>query len=150
AIAITSFVAAEIILLVFALLMPSRTKKGARTMWEIEGFKLFMEKAEKYRAQFSEKEGLFEKYLPYAMIFGITGMWIENMKRIYGEEYFASYHPYWYIGHVGAFDTNSLTSSMNSLATSMASTMASSPSSSGSGGGGFSGGGGGGGGGGGW
>lgn len=79
---ISSFVANIIILIIFALIIPSRTVEGAEAVWKINGFKLFMTKAEKYRAPFHEKEGLFEKYLPYAMIFGVTKMWVENMKKI--------------------------------------------------------------------
>lgn len=145
-----SLFATVIILIIFAILMPSRTVEGEEIAWEIKGFKLFMTVAEKYRAPFHEKEGLFEKYLPYAMIFGVTEMWVENMKKIYGEDYFNSYHPIWYYGYVGNFDAGTFSNSMTDLSSSMASTLASSPSSSGSGGGGFSGGGGGGGGGGGW
>lgn len=143
--------AAAIIVLVFAFLMPQRTLMGAEENKKVLGFKLYMETAEKYRQRFNEKENIFEKFLPYAMIFGITGLWIEKMKLIYGEKYFDSYHPIWYTGAaMTAFDPVSINSTMTSLSTHMSSTLASSPSSSGSGGGGFSGGGGGGGGGGGW
>jgi len=150
AMAIIALILNDIVLLIFVFLMPSQTVAGAEKIWEIKGFKLFMTKAEKYRAPFHEKEGLFEKYLPYAMIFGVTKMWVENMKKIYGENYFNTYHPIWYYGYVGNFDADTFSSSITDLSNSMASTLASSPSSSGSGGGGFSGGGGGGGGGGGW
>lgn len=139
------------IFLFFSFLMRRRTEEGAEALWQTRGFKLYLSKAEKYRQQFYEKENIFEKFLPYAMVFGITGLWISNMKKIYGEEYFNSYHPYWYTGYAFAhFDANSFEKSINSLSSSMVSTMASNPSSSGAGGGGFSGGGGGGGGGGGW
>ena len=149
-IVVVSFFAAIAILIIFAILMPSRTVEGEKIAWEINGFKLFMTTAEKYRAPFHEKEGLFEKYLPYAMIFGVTKMWVENMKKIYGDNYFNTYHPIWYYGYIGNFDAETFSNSISDLSSSMASTLASSPSSSGSGGGGFSGGGGGGGGGGGW
>ena len=144
-------IVSAIILFVFAFLMRKRTEKGAEVFWQIKGFKLYMSLAEKYRQQFQEKEGLFEKFLPYAMVFGITSLWIANIKKIYGEEYFTQYHPYWYAGYAFAsFNASSLEQSINSMTSAMTSTMSSSPSSSGSGGGGFSGGGGGGGGGGGW
>lgn len=142
---------AGLITLFFSFLMRRRTREGAEAFWQVQGFKLFMTKAEKYRQQFHEKEGIFEKLLPYAMVFGITSIWINNMKKIYGEKYFNTYHPYWYAGYaLASFNADSFTNSIDSLSNTMTSTMASSPSSSGSGGGGFSGGGGGGGGGGGW
>ena len=136
-----------IILLVFGLLMPKRTQKGAELNWRVKGFKLYMETAEKYRSQFNEKENIFEKFLPYAIMFGIAKLWAQKMELIYGKEYFATYHPVWYIGAIGNFNADSFTSNLNSLSSSIASNAG---TASGAGGGGFSGGGGGGGGGGGW
>ena len=84
-------------------------------------------------------------------MFGMTHKWIKAMKNIYGEEYFANYHPVWFYGMNGrAFEFDTFAANIESVSSDMATTMATSPSSSGSGGGGFSGGGGGGGGGGGW
>ncbi len=57
---------------IFLMFMPKRTQKGAELNWQIKGFKLYMETAEKYRQQFFEKENMFEKLLPYAIVFGIT------------------------------------------------------------------------------
>ncbi|MDO8495688.1 MAG: DUF2207 domain-containing protein [bacterium] len=140
-----------IIFFVFAAIMPKRTLKGATLYRRILGLKLYVEKAEKYRQQFNEKENIFERFLPYAIMFGMTKKWIRAMKQLYGEKYFNTYHPYWYYGYAyGSFDFNDFTNSIDSMSSSMASTLSSNPSSSGSGGGGFSGGGGGGGGGGGW
>jgi len=135
------------IIFLFSVIMSKRTPKGAELNWRIKGFKLYMKTAEKYRQQFNEKENIFEKFLPYAMIFGITKLWVKKMKQLYGEDYFQTYHPVWFIGPMGAFDIDSFTSELNSISSSMSSRPG---SSSGFGGGGFSGGGGGGGGGGGW
>lgn len=135
------------IVLLFGILMPKRTPQGAELNWRIKGFKLYMETAEKYRSQFNEKENIFEKFLPYAIMFGIAKLWAQKMELIYGKEYFATYHPIWYVGSIGNFDANSFASNLNSLSSSIASSAG---TSSGAGGGGFSGGGGGGGGGGGW
>ena len=147
----------SIIFIVFAIIIPRRSIEGAKMMRKIEGFKLYMKTAEKYRQQFNEKENIFEKYLPYAMILGITGLWIEKMKKIYGEDYFNTFHPIWFVGPgFEHFDAGSFDNAISSLSSNMSSALASSPSASGSsgwsggGGGGFSGGGGGGGGGGGW
>jgi uncharacterized membrane protein len=142
-----SLLLSGIIILVFGFIMPSRTMKGAELNWQIKGFKLFMETVDKDRAVFYEKENIFEKFLPYAIMFGITGIWIKRMKEIYGEEYFATYAPMWYAGNVAAFDADSFSSTVDSLSSAIA---ANTSSPSGSGGAGGSGGGGGGGGGGGW
>lgn len=135
------------IIFIFAFLMPKRTPAGAELNWQIKGFKLFMETVDKYRAEFYEKENIFEKFLPYAIVFGITGLWIKKMKEIYGEDFYRNYAIGWYVGSLGSFDADSFTKSIDSLSSAIASST-SSPS--GSGGAGGAGGGGGGGGGGGW
>lgn len=131
--------------------MPKRTAEGAKLIGRVRGFKLYLDKVEKYRQQVLEKQNTFEKMLPYAILFGMTAQYIRKMKSIYGEDYFSSYHPAWYYyGTLGTFNVDQFSSQISNLSSSMASTISSSPSSSGAGGGGFSGGGGGGGGGGGW
>lgn len=140
-----------IVCIIFGLIMTRQPEKGAKLARRIKGFKMYMLKAEKYRQQFNEKENIFERFLPYAIMFGITKQWINNIKNIYGEEYYRSYMPAWFIGSsLASFDASSMNSVITGLSNSMSTTLASNPSSSGSGGGGFSGGGGGGGGGGGW
>jgi hypothetical protein len=142
-----SLILSGIILFSFSFIMPKRTPAGAELNWEISGFKLYMETVDKDRAEFYERENIFEKFLPYAIVFGITSLWIKKMKEIYGEEYFNNYAPAWYAGNLEAFNAESLTSAMDTLSSSIASNT-SAPS--GSGGAGGAGGGGGGGGGGGW
>lgn len=147
-VAILSVAAAAIILIIFGLIMPKRTPKGAELNWRIQGFKLYMKTAEKYRQQFNEKENIFEKFLPYAMVFGMAKLWIKKMEQLYGKDYFTNYHPAWYTGTtIAGFNANNFVSQIDSLSASIASNTG---SSSGGGGGGFSGGGGGGGGGGSW
>lgn len=137
-----------LIFLIFSFIMPKRTLAGAENYWKIKGFKLFMETVDKDRARFYEEENIFERFLPYAVLFEITDLWIKKIKEIYGEEYFASHVPAWYVGSsLGGFNADSFNSTLDSLSSSIASNV-SAPS--GSGGSGSSGGGGGGGGGGGW
>jgi uncharacterized membrane protein len=130
-------------LLIFGLIMPARTVPGARARESTLGFKEFLERVEveRYRKMITSPE-MFEKYLPYAMAFGVADKWAKAFESMNLEP------PTWYVGTSGApFNVGSFTSSMSSMATSAANTMSSSPSSSGSGGGGSSGGGSGGGGG---
>lgn len=134
-------------LFVFGALMPKRTPAGAELNWRIKGFRLYMETAEKYRARFYEKENIFEKFLPYAIVLGMAKLWIKKMEEIYGKEYFAAYHPVWYVGSIASFDADSFTTHMNSISSSIASNVG---TASGAAGAGAAGGGGGGGGGGGW
>lgn len=146
-----AIIGSAIIVFIFSIIMPKRSREGAELLRRIKGFKLYMDTAEKYRQKFNEKENIFEKFLPYAIMFGITKQWIRKMEQIYGQEYFTHYHPVWFIGPSFAnFNVDSVASEISSMSSHMSSTILSSPSSSGSGGGGFSGGGGGGGGGGGW
>ncbi|KKQ52524.1 MAG: hypothetical protein US70_C0008G0011 [Parcubacteria group bacterium GW2011_GWD2_38_11] len=142
-----SMITSGIVIFLFGLIMPKRTNAGAELNWEIKGFKLFMETVDKDRAVFYEKENIFEKFLPYAIVFDMTEIWIQRMKDIYGEQFYNTYAPAWYVGSMANFDSNSLNSAISDLSSGIA---ASTSSPSGAGGSGGSGGGGGGGGGGGW
>jgi len=144
---IIAILLSAIILEFFGILMPKRTPQGAELNWRIKGFKLYMETAEKYRARFYEKENIFEKFLPYAIMFGITKLWIKKMEEIYGKEYFNNYHPIWYAGAITSFNADSFSSQINTLSSGIASNIGTASGAHGTGG---AGGGGGGGGGGGW
>jgi uncharacterized membrane protein len=143
-----SVVLSGIILTVFGVLMPKRTPAGAELYSRIMGFKLYMRKAEKYRQQFYEEENIFDKLLPYAVLFGMTRRWAKTMEKIYGKEYFATYRPVWFVGgSFQGFNANAFISTLNGITSNIASSTG---TGSGAGGAGGSGGGGGGGGGGGW
>ncbi|OIP06638.1 hypothetical protein AUK41_02115 [Candidatus Berkelbacteria bacterium CG2_30_43_20] len=145
-----SIIVTLVILIGFLCIMPKRSTENVTMLFKIKGFRYYMETAEKYRQKFNEKENIFERFLPYAILFGLTGLWVQKMRDIYGEKYIAAYHPIWYSGgNFSSFNVTSFTTSMNSISSAVSS-ASSAPSSSGSGGGGFSDGGGGGGGGGGW
>ncbi|MCL5406979.1 MAG: DUF2207 domain-containing protein [Patescibacteria group bacterium] len=134
------------IVIIFSHFMPKKTKEGVIAKEKSLGFKEFLYRAERYKVQWEEKEGIFEKYLPYAMIFGIAEMWAKNFKDIYKNP------PDWYEGgNFTTFNTIIFVSSLNSFSTT-ASHSFSPPAASGSSGfgGGSSGGGFGGGGGGSW
>ncbi len=128
--------------------MPRRTPKGRALYRRALGFKLFIEVAEKDRQKFYEDEGIFERYLPYAMVFGSVKKWAKVFERLDIE----IAEPSFYHGNYGTFRAAAFVSSLNGFGGTLSSVMASSPSSGGSGfgGGGGSGGGFGGGGGGSW
>lgn len=90
---------------------------------------------------------LYERVLPYAVLFGLEKDWNKQLGRYYET---TNTQPTWYAGHSGVFNAAVFTSAMSSFGTVSNYSSSSSSSSGGSGGGGFSGGGGGGGGGGGW
>ncbi|MDA3802283.1 MAG: DUF2207 domain-containing protein [Patescibacteria group bacterium] len=128
---------------VFGFFMNSLTKKGSELKHKIKGFKLYMKTAEKYRSQFQEKEGIMEKFLPYAILFGITKQWLKSMKNIYGEEYFNNYHSSFLVGAVAISSLSDLEGIVGDISSNINSYV--STSSTGAGGAGGAGGGGGGG-----
>ena len=144
----------------FMYLMPAPTRKGQAVRTEIEGFRLYMETAEKLQLNAVEVGSeapppmtteRYETFLPYAVALGVEKPWTKHFERLIPEEA-AAYNPAWTNMSSGGFRnigemTNGIVSTMSS---GVSSSLPQSSSSSGSGGGGSSGGGGGGGGGGGW
>lgn len=126
-------------------------KEGRILREEWLGFKLYLEVAEKYRMQKLTPD-LFEKYLPYAMIFGVEKKWAKAFDSLNMAP------PSWYYGgyyvHSGYGGSSATVSSFSppsfsaSFPSSFSSSFASSGASGGGGGGGGGAGGGGGGGGG--
>jgi uncharacterized membrane protein len=124
----------------FAILMGHRTKKGVEIKEKLLGLKMYLESAEKDRIKFhnapEKNPQRFEKFLPYAMVFGVEKEWAEQFKDIYKEQ------PEWYEGVGGqTFNSVVLANSLNSFSRTASGSMISAPSSAGSGGSGFSGGG---------
>ncbi|MGQ9520940.1 MAG: DUF2207 domain-containing protein [Candidatus Fervidibacter sp.] len=140
----------------FAFAMPRKTEKGAKALWHILGFREFIRRVEKDRLErmLQEDPNLFDRVLPYALVFGVADEWAEKFEGLLAEP------PSWYESDRWTpmtFNTSVFVHSLGDSVSSMNSVLPSSPSrSSGTGGGksgfggGFSGGGFGGGGGGGW
>jgi len=137
---------------IIRLIAPSEARlsqEGRELREEWLGFKLYMETAERYRLQ-NLTPDLFEKFLPYAMIFGIEKKWAKAFEGMQVAP------PSWYHGAAagsfagggggsgGSFSAGAFSASFSS---SFASAFSSSAGSGTSGGGGAGGGGGGGGGG---
>ncbi|MEK9152913.1 MAG: DUF2207 domain-containing protein, partial [Patescibacteria group bacterium] len=139
-----------IICFIFVPAMARRTATGALAYEHALGFKDYLATAEKYRLQWQEKELIFEKFLPYAMVLGVADKWAKTFADL------GLPPPTWYEGSAsasGVFNAVAFTSSMRSFDSSVSAAMVSAPqqTSSGSGfSGGSAGGGGGGGGGGSW
>ena len=141
-------IAIGLIVVIIGYHMPARTVAGARTLEKVLGFAEFLERVDKERFETVVKTPeMFERYLPYAMAFGVEKKWSAAFKDIYLEP------PTWYAGsRMQGFNASLFSTRLSAMSTQAGSTMSSSPrSSSGSGfSGGSSGGGGGGGGGGGF
>jgi uncharacterized membrane protein YgcG len=153
-------IALAVMNMAFMYLMPAPTPKGQELRTEIEGFKLYMQTAEKLQLNAVQPGSeapppmtteRYEKFLPYAVALGVEEPWTHHFERLLPEEA-ARYNPAWSSGHYGGSRSLSGVSSaiVANLNSGVVSAMPQSSGSSGSGGGGSSGGGGGGGGGGGW
>jgi uncharacterized membrane protein len=150
----------------FAFIMPARTEKGVQAHDDLLGLKDYIKLAEADRLKFLQspegaeklpvadqfdpktaeaKVKLFEKLLPYAMLFGLEKDWAKEFNDIYTNP------PGWYQGgNWTAFNAGYLVGSLGDFNSATSTSFAAPSSSSGSGFSGGAGGGGGGGGGGGW
>lgn len=145
-------------LVFFAIIMKRPTIRGRKLLDELQGFRDYLEVAEKDEMNLRNPPGktpaLFEAYLPFALALGVDQAWAEKfagvLAAVRGPDG-QGYQPGWYSG---SWSPARFETSMRQLSSGLGSAVSTSVSppgsSSGSGGGGFSGGGGGGGGGGGW
>ncbi len=159
---VATLVLTALLLPIFAYLLKAPTRLGRRKLDEIEGFKLYLDVAEKeelnLRSPPQKTPALFEAFLPYALALGVEQRWAEKFTRVFAgieSQTGTAYSPTWYSGRWNsamiAGDLGRFTSDVTrSLGTAIAAASRPPGSSSGAGGSGFSGGGGGGGGGGGW
>jgi uncharacterized membrane protein len=154
--------------IVFAVLMRAPTVAGRKLMDQIEGFRMYLNTAEKNRLNYVEKGepemsvARFESILPFAIALGVEKPWSQRFEADLARNAVADarsgYSPMWYAGSDWRSSSSGISNSVASIASGMSAAMiAAQPSSSsgsgfsgGGGGGGSSGGGGGGGGGGGW
>ncbi len=144
------------------------TEKAVKLKRYLEGLKMYIGLAEKDRLEFSQSvenaqrikdftkeknQGkaqirLYERTLPYAILFGQEKSWSKELAKYYEQ---SNDQPGWYSGYGGrAFSAAAFADSLSSFSSSAKASGSSSSATGGSSGGGFSGGGGGGGGGGGW
>jgi hypothetical protein len=139
-----------VLIILFARVMPSRTRRGVEVLRQTLGFQEFLRRvdAPRFEKVILTPE-LFERFLPYAMVAGLTKTWASAFQGI------VQAPPSWYVGSGDGFDIDGFGSSLDDCCNVTSVAMKSSPSSSsssssGSTGGGSSGGGDGGGGGGGF
>jgi len=127
-------VVSGLIVAAFGRIMPARTVEGARALERVLGFEEFLRRVEGDRLERVVKTPeMFERFLPFAMAFGVERKWAKAFQDIYREP------PTWYVGSTtGPFDLGGFTSRLGDLSSRTQSAMSSSPRSSG--GSGFSGG----------
>jgi hypothetical protein len=94
---------------VVGLVMPARSAAGVRALGKVRGFKDFLARVEKGRLEkLDDTPQLFEKYLPYAMAFGVDNRWAEAFANI------AVPRPQWYRGKNNNFFPVQFVSGLNS------------------------------------
>jgi hypothetical protein len=128
----------------FGFVMPARTAEGTRTLETLLGFEEFLSRVESERFERVIKTPeMFEKFLPYAMAFGVENNWSRAFEDIY------STPPNWYRGSTPhGFRCHAFAGNLSRMASTTATAMQKAPRSSsgssgfgGRSGGGFSGGG---------
>ena len=119
-----------IMLIVFLGIMRKRTQYGTEILGRINGFKNFLENAEKPRLEQHKKKKpeYFYDILPYTYVLGVSNLWMKKFEDIALEA------PSWYCGY-DHFDNHSFNAFMASTYSSISTAMSSSPDSGGSGGG---------------
>lgn len=137
------FAAIGVIVIIFSWFMARKTKKGTETYYVLKGLYEYIDTAEKDRIKFQEDNNIiFEKLLPYAIVFGLAKKWAAVFEGILKTA------PVWFYSPIGEhFNMTAFGDKMNSFTNVTNNTL--SPGSkksgwgggSGFGGGGFSGGG---------
>jgi len=137
---IVSVLISAVIWWLFARQMTAKTLLGARTQVHILGFQDFLNRVDADRIKRMPPD-TFEKFLPFAMAFGVEHHWAQAFAGIVKDP------PNWYAGSGSgaAFNAIMFSSAMHGMATDMNQVFVSAPrsssSGSGFGGGGFGGGG---------
>ncbi len=137
--------------------MPARTGKGTAMYRRVLGFREMFAAGEGDRQNWAAEQNLFSRYLPYAMVFGMTERWAQTFAQLSAEGVVPSEQMGWWVSP-RPFDWIIFSHSLNHFGSYAAGTFSAVQRSSaggaggmsGFGGGGFSGGGFGGGGGGSW
>src|SRR5439155_20477732 len=76
------FIIGGLALYLLAGAMPRRTAFGREMYRRSLGFRYFMVTAEKRRQAFAEKVGIFDEYLPYAMVYHCAKKWAEVFEKL--------------------------------------------------------------------
>lgn len=97
----------------FSFKVDLRSEKGNEIYHEMEGLKMYIDTAEKHRIEFHNNptkfRGVFEKLLPYAIIFDLEKKWSKEFEDIYQEP------PTWYQGDISTFNSYLLVSSISDI-----------------------------------
>lgn len=102
-----------IILFIFTTKIDIKTIEGNKRYYYLLGLKMYIETAESKRIEFHNDpkryNEIFEKLLPYAMIFNFEKKWAKIFEDIYTTS------PDWYEGDFSVFDATYLANSLNTF-----------------------------------
>lgn len=109
-----------VLLIVFLGIIKKRTQYGTEMLGKIQGFKYFLETAEKPQLEelVMREPEYFYNILPYTYVLGVSNKWMKKFEDIALEA------PRWYYGYV-AFDNHSFIKFMNSTYSSILTSMSS-------------------------
>lgn len=142
ALALLPLVGASVALAVAHRWMPHRTPKGTALLKRTLGFREFIRTAEADRMRFAEDEHLFERYLPYAVVFGAVDRWAATFAQLGTTAAVgATGMTAWYVGSDPSLGLAGLSGGLNDFAHQITSSLPVAPARSLSGGGGGGGGG---------
>ncbi|MBS1252317.1 MAG: hypothetical protein MAG451_01356 [Anaerolineales bacterium] len=68
-------------ILIFARVMPRKTTKGSEAAARWQAFKRYLDNIEDY-ADLEQAKGIFDKYLPYAIAFGLENAWVRKFSEV--------------------------------------------------------------------
>jgi hypothetical protein len=108
--------------------MPRRSRIGTRAYEEALAFKEYLETAEGPELDSSSLER-FHRYLPYAMVLGVTKKWARNFQGVQAPL------PVWFTGSPGSYDSAFLASTLDNMTHSLNTSLKSPPPEPSSGGG---------------
>ncbi len=119
---IVAGVLAALAVVITSRVMPRKTRKG-RIAWEkIAGLQEYIRRAEVDDIKEQERQGIFERLLPYAIVFGLSKRWGKAFENLYREP------PNWYQpANPGDFTTWTLVNDIDRSIWSMNQTFPSQP-----------------------
>ena len=78
---IAVLVGLAIVLILLSNALPKKTAAGAEAAARWRAFRKYLDSIEKYE-QLDEAQGIFDKYLPYAIAFGLEGSWVNKFASV--------------------------------------------------------------------
>ncbi|MGH2633362.1 MAG: DUF2207 domain-containing protein, partial [Tepidiformaceae bacterium] len=111
---------AGLILVAISGAMPRRTATGSEALRRVLGFRLYVATAETRRQEFNEQQGIFARYLPFAIVFGCVTKWAKAFDGL--DDAAKSGTASWYTG-IGAFEVVAFASGFQGFSSTISSSI---------------------------